>query len=157
MESSVVGMRRFVGDEVIRAGIADDALELAPDVVSLDDRPAAGLAGQRLQHVAIADGEIHHLPWRRGAPRAGRHALRIDRIDRDVGAVRRLIDIAQLVDRLGEALADEHHGLASPLDSAKMRRQAFEGRHMYPAANSLALTGVARVIVLARTWRQHTP
>ena len=99
---------RVVADQVVRAQVVDDALEAAGEIVRVDDGEAVGRFGERAQRVdpAAQHGLIdRRRDDRRRRPRdvlphhrrvEDRQPARIDRVERRVGAVRLVEQIAEL-------------------------------------------------------------
>jgi hypothetical protein len=153
VELAVVRMRRLVGDQVVGARVADYLTERGGDVVLLDDRASARLAGEGFHRIVIAHEPTHDLGAGRPAV-AHRQASGIERIERHVRPAGGLIQIAHVVDLLRESLADEDDGLPALLDPAEMRRQAFERGVHDLAPESLDVPRIAQMHFLDRILRR---
>ena len=78
----------------------------------------------------------------------------IDRIDGDVRSIGGLVDVLELVDRHGEAVADEHERLAPLLDAAEVGREPLERARADLPADRLDVPWPPQVLLLHRPRRR---
>jgi len=134
VELPVLRARRAIRDEIVGARVSGDPPHSALEIVRVHDRLSVGLARECLQRLAGTVGV--RVP----IAAALRNVLGIDRVDRNVGPVRRANDRVERRQRLEpaptltarEPLADQHDGLARVAQTSQVYGQRVQrgDRHL---------------------------